>query len=58
MREVKVDAEKKLAYAQGGALWSEFDAATTAKGLVSVGGTVSHTGIGGTSTRGRSNAQV
>lgn len=53
-----MDAEKKLAYAQGGALWSEFDAATTAKGLVSVGGTVSHTGIGGTSTRGRSNAQV
>jgi hypothetical protein len=36
MREVKVDAEKKLAYAQGGALWSEFDAATIAKGLVSV----------------------
>jgi len=47
MREVKVDADKRLAYAQGGALWSDFDTATTDKGLVSVGGTVSHTGIGG-----------
>jgi FAD/FMN-containing dehydrogenase len=47
MREVKVDVERKVAIAQGGALWSDFDAATTQKGFVSVGGTVSHTGIGG-----------
>jgi FAD/FMN-containing dehydrogenase len=52
MREVKVDPEKRLAYAQGGALWEDFDKATTAHGLVSVGGTVSHTGLGGLITGG------
>lgn len=49
---VKVDAEKRLAYAQGGALWSDFDAATAAAGFASVGGTVDHTGIGGLITGG------
>ena len=52
MREVKVDPEKRLAYAQGGALWEDFDTATTAHGLVSVGGTISHTGLGGLITGG------
>lgn len=47
LRAVRVDPEKRLAFAQGGALWSDFDEATIAHGLVSVGGTVSHTGIGG-----------
>ena len=36
-----------MAYAQGGALWEDFDEATTKCGMVSVGGIVSHTGIGG-----------
>ena len=47
LRNVRVDSEKRLAYAQGGALWSDFNAATLAHGLVSPGGVVSHTGIGG-----------
>ena len=47
LRNVKVNTGNRIAYAQGGALWSDFDDATTAHGLVSVGGTVSHTGIGG-----------
>jgi FAD/FMN-containing dehydrogenase len=52
LNKVKVDVEKQLAYAQGGALWSDFDAATTEHGFVSVGGTVNHTGIGGLITGG------
>lgn len=47
MREVKVDTEKSLAYAQGGATWEDFDKATTAVGFAGVGGTVNHTGVGG-----------
>jgi FAD/FMN-containing dehydrogenase len=47
LKDIKLDAEMRLAYAQGGVLWSEFDAATAKYGLVSVGGTISHTGIGG-----------
>jgi FAD/FMN-containing dehydrogenase len=44
---VKVDAENKLAYVGGGALWADFDQATIKHGLASVGGTVNHTGVGG-----------
>ena len=44
---VKVDAENKLAYVGGGALWSDFDQATIKHGLAGVGGTVNHTGVGG-----------
>jgi FAD/FMN-containing dehydrogenase len=44
---VKVDAENKLAYVGGGALWSDFDQATIKYGLAGVGGTVNHTGVGG-----------
>jgi FAD/FMN-containing dehydrogenase len=47
MRKVEVDAQKRRAKAQGGALWSDFDAATHAHGLATPGGAVSHTGIGG-----------
>jgi FAD/FMN-containing dehydrogenase len=47
LRNVRIDVERRVAYAQGGVLWSEFDKATTECGFVSVGGTVSHTGIGG-----------
>ena len=52
MRHVKVDPEKRLVYAQGGALWEDVDKATTAYGLVSVGGTINHTGLGGLITGG------
>jgi FAD/FMN-containing dehydrogenase len=47
LKNIRIDVDNRLAYAQGGVLWSEFDAATAQHGLVSVGGTVSHTGIGG-----------
>jgi FAD/FMN-containing dehydrogenase len=47
VNRVKVDAENKLAYVGGGALWSDFDQATIKHGLAGVGGTVNHTGVGG-----------
>ena len=52
LNAVKIDAEECLAYAGGGALWSDFDEATTAAGFASVGGTVDHTGLGGLITGG------
>jgi FAD/FMN-containing dehydrogenase len=52
LRSVRVDPTARLAYAQGGSLWSDVDAATTPHGLVSVGGTVNHTGLGGLITGG------
>ena len=42
-----MDAEKRLAYIQGGALWEHVDKATMAEGLVTPGGQVNHTGVGG-----------
>ena len=47
MRAVTVDPENKTITAQGGALWSDVDAAGHEHGLATVGGTVNHTGIGG-----------
>lgn len=47
MRAVHVDVERKLLTVQGGATWGEVDAAAYAHGLATVGGTVSHTGVGG-----------
>ena len=47
LRKVTVDPDKRLAYAQGGALWADFNAATMAHGLATPGGIISHTGIGG-----------
>jgi FAD/FMN-containing dehydrogenase len=47
LQNIRIDVERRVAYAQGGVLWKEFDKATTERGFVSVGGTVSHTGIGG-----------
>ena len=38
MSSVKVDAERKLAYVQGGALWSDVDKATQEYGLATPGG--------------------
>ncbi|KAI0316003.1 FAD-binding domain-containing protein [Amylostereum chailletii] len=39
---VRVDAEKKLAYAGGGALWGTVNTETMKHGLATTGGTVSH----------------
>jgi hypothetical protein len=47
MRDVAVDPAKRTARAGGGALWGEFDAATQAHGLATVGGIVTHTGVAG-----------
>jgi FAD/FMN-containing dehydrogenase len=47
MRRVEVDPERRIARAQGGALWEDLDLATTAHGLATTGGTFGDTGIGG-----------
>ncbi|CAL1702341.1 unnamed protein product [Somion occarium] len=44
---VTVDAEKRLAYIGGGAVWKTVDHAAIQHGLATVGGTVNHTGVGG-----------
>jgi len=52
LNNVKVDADKKLAYVQGGANWKAVDEAAIKHGLAAVGGTVNHTGVGGLSVGG------
>lgn len=47
MRDVTVDPAARTARAQGGARWAEVDHATQRHGLVTPGGEVSQTGIGG-----------
>jgi FAD/FMN-containing dehydrogenase len=47
MHEVEVDPTFRVARAQGGATWGQFDAATQAHGLATTGGAVSTTGIAG-----------
>jgi FAD/FMN-containing dehydrogenase len=47
LRRVEVDAEARIARAQGGATWLDFDAATQESGLVTPGGVVGSTGVGG-----------
>ncbi len=47
MRDVRIDAERRLAHAGGGALWNDVDAAAFAHGLAVPGGTFGDTGIGG-----------
>jgi FAD/FMN-containing dehydrogenase len=47
MRAVRIDPKRRTGRAQGGALWRQFDRETVAFDLVTTGGTVSTTGIGG-----------
>jgi len=47
MNTVTADADKKRAYARGGALLNALDTASLEKGLVTTAGVVSHTGVGG-----------
>jgi FAD/FMN-containing dehydrogenase len=47
MDAVRVDPRQRLARAQGGARWGQFDRETVAFDLVTTGGAVSSTGVGG-----------
>jgi FAD/FMN-containing dehydrogenase len=47
LREVRVDAARRIATAQPGATWFDFDQATQAHGLATTGGLVSSTGVAG-----------
>jgi hypothetical protein len=47
MRRVEVDSGRRLARAEGGATWGDFDSATQRHGLATPGGIVSTTGIAG-----------
>ena len=42
MAEVRVDVEKRVAYAQGGAVWRTVDEEAIKHGLAAVGGSVNH----------------
>ncbi|WP_431876231.1 FAD-binding oxidoreductase [Amycolatopsis sacchari] len=47
MRGVRVDPENRVAWAEGGATWGDFNAATHAFGLATTGGIISTTGVSG-----------
>ena len=47
MKGIEVNPSERVVTAQPGLLWGEFDRATTAFGLATTGGQVSHTGIAG-----------
>jgi FAD/FMN-containing dehydrogenase len=47
LRRVEVDADARIARAEGGATWADFDSATQAFGLVTPGGVVGSTGVAG-----------
>jgi FAD/FMN-containing dehydrogenase len=47
MRNVDVDADARIARAEGGATWLDFDSATQAFGLATPGGVVGSTGVAG-----------
>jgi FAD/FMN-containing dehydrogenase len=47
MRAVKVDREARVAQAEGGSTWLDFDSATQTFGLVTPGGVVGSTGVCG-----------
>jgi FAD/FMN-containing dehydrogenase len=52
MRTVEVNGDARIAHADGGATWLDFDSATQAVGLVTPGGVVGSTGVGGLSLGG------
>jgi FAD/FMN-containing dehydrogenase len=47
MRRVEVDGDNRIAHAGGGSTWLDFDSATQSFGLVTPGGVVGSTGVGG-----------
>lgn len=47
MKQLRVDAAAKIAVAQTGLTWGEFDAGTAVQGLATTGGLISTTGIAG-----------
>ncbi len=47
MRNVTVDADKRIASVEGGALWRDVDAASQTHGLATPGGLISDTGVAG-----------
>jgi FAD/FMN-containing dehydrogenase len=47
MRKVTVDADKRIASIEGGALWRDVDSASQAHGLATPGGLISDTGVAG-----------
>jgi FAD/FMN-containing dehydrogenase len=47
MRAVEVDEDSRIARAEGGATWLDFDSATQAVGLATPGGVVGSTGVAG-----------
>src|SRR5262249_28754252 len=47
MRTVEVDDERRVARAEGGTTWLDYDSATQAAGLVTPGGVVGSTGVAG-----------
>lgn len=47
MRRVDVDATRRVAVVEGGALWRDVDTATQAHGLATPGGLISDTGVAG-----------
>ena len=47
MNEVRVDPAQRVAVAEGGATWKDFNAATQKHGLATTGGLVSSTGVAG-----------
>ena len=47
MKRVEVDPDRRLARAEGGCTWADFNDATHAFGLATTGGAISTTGIGG-----------
>lgn len=47
MKRIDVDPDERIARAQAGVTWGEFDAATQAHGLATTGGRITTTGISG-----------
>jgi len=52
LNQVRVHADKKLAFVQGGAIWRTVDEAAIKYGLACVAGAVNDTGVGGLSVGG------